>query len=466
MRKIALLSVFVLAACTSPPPSVQVARAAKRPAAILIVNVAVLDTKTGARVPGHDVVIADGRIAAIEPTGGAAAPPGAVVISGDGATLVPGLIDMHGHLYANSNPIWAGGLPDPDGNLRAYLYSGVTTVFDPGDSSSDAFERRARVMSGELLGPNIYLAGPIHTAPNGHPIALVREFAPGWIAWYLAPRVAVAVGSVEDANEVIDELAEQRPDAVKIAVDEIPLGAPVMSPEVARAIVARARSHGLRTVAHIGTTQNAIDAADAGVALWVHGVYKERIPDAQIQKLASYGIPMVATIEVFDSYARLRRGPREATPLERETVPASVLNGFHPPPEGFDAGSLASWQELNESAMAARVENVKRLHEAGVTILAGSDTQSGVFAGPGLHREIANLVRAGLTPAEAIRAATWDAARFLTRSETPDFGVVEVGRRADLLLVDGDPTRDVAALASIRLLLLGGVPIERTPVEN
>jgi imidazolonepropionase-like amidohydrolase len=121
---------------------------------------------------------------------------------------------------------------------------------------------------------------------------------------------------------------------------------------------------------------------------------------------------------------------------------------------------------MNDAAMAARVDNVRRLHAAGVTILAGSDTQSGVFAGPGLHRELANLVRAGFTPAEAIRAATLDAARFIANSEAPDFGSVEVGRRADLLLVNGDPTLDVAALSAIRLVLLDGVPIERTPIDD
>jgi imidazolonepropionase-like amidohydrolase len=143
-----------------------------------------------------------------------------------------------------------------------------------------------------------------------------------------------------------------------------------------------------------------------------------------------------------------------------------LLASFYPRPVGFSAGALESWQVMNDAAMAARVDNVRRLHAAGVTILAGSDSQSGVFAGPGLHRELANLVRAGLTPAEAIRAATLDPARFLTRSDTPDFGSVEVGQRADLLLVDGDPTLDVAALSAIQLVLLDGVPIERTPLDN
>ena len=93
---------------------------------------------------------------------------------------------------------------------------------------------------------------------------------------------------------------------------------------------------------------------------------------------------MVATIEVFDSYARLRQGPRESTALERETVPAALLGSFYPTPTDFDLGALGSWDELNQRAVPDRTDNVRRLHAAGVEIFAGSDTQSGVFPGPGL----------------------------------------------------------------------------------
>ena len=458
------LAALWFAACAIPP-SPRVERAQPQPSAVWISDVAVVDVAKGERTPARDVLVANGRIAAITRAGAQQPPAGALVLSGKGATLVPGLVDMHGHVYADTHPIWSPGLPDPETNLRAYLYCGVTTVFDPGDNSSDAFERRERVARGELAGPHIFTAGPIHTAPEGHPIALIREFAPWWIAWYAAPRIAVAVDSVEQANEAIDRLALQHPDAGKIVIDEIPLGVPRLRPEVARAISARARAHGLRTVAHIGTTRDAEIAAESGIAMWMHGVYKERIPDDQIAVLASYHIPMVATIEVFDSYARLRKGHRESTALERETVPAALLDSFTPP-EGFSVGKLTSWQELNEQAMPFRTENVRRLHAAGVEIFAGSDTQSGVFPGAGLHRELANLARAGLTPIEVIRAATLGPARFLAKSETPDWGNVAVGQRADLLLVEGDPTRDVAALSAIRAVLEDGVPIERTPVEN
>jgi imidazolonepropionase-like amidohydrolase len=460
-----VIGTLLLAACASPPPSVRVARSVPAPGAVWIADVAVVDVAKGVRTPARDVLVENGRIAAITRAGASAPPAGAVALSGKGGTLVPGLVDMHGHVYADSHPIWALGIADPEANLRAYLYSGVTTVFDPGDPTAEAFERRDRVARGELIGPHIYTAGPLHTASEGHPIALVRAFAPWWIGWYIAPRAAVAVDTVEQANEAIDRLAKQRPDAVKIVIDEIPLECPRMRPEVARAMTDRARGHGLRTVAHIGTTRDALIAAEAGVSLWMHGVYKERIPDREIPVLAGYHIPMVATIEVFDSYARLRKGSREATALERETVPAEVLASFAPP-EGFSVGRLTSWQDLNEQAVPFRTDNMRRLHAAGVEIFAGSDTQSGVFPGAGLHRELANLARAGLTPIEVIRAATLGPARFLAQTDTPDWGNVAVGQRADLLLVDGDPTRDVAALSSIRAVLQDGVPIERVPVKN
>lgn len=460
-----LLGAALVAGCGGPRPSAGVALAEPAPEVLWIREVAVLDVARGARTAGRDVVLEEGRIAAIRPAGSAPPPSHARVVDGAGATLVPGLVDLHGHVDADPAPTWEGRFPDHEANLRHYLYAGVTTVLDPGDGTSDAFERRERVARGELPGPRVLTAGPIHTAPEGHPIALVRAFAPWWIEWYLAPKVAVPVGTPAEARAAVDALAPRRPDVVKIVIDEIPLGAPTMSREVAAALVERAREHGLRTVAHIGTTQDAIDAAEAGVAAWVHGVYIERIPDADVARLAGYGIPMVATLEVFERYARVGQAPREATALEREIAPAALLGAFHPLPEGYEpAPELVPWLEKNRAASEARFDNVRRLHEAGVTILAGSDSQSGVFPGAGLHRELAQLVRAGLTPAEAIRAATLDAARFLEGTDDPTFGRVAEGQRADLLLVEGDPTADVADLSRIRAVFKGGVPVERTPV--
>ena len=464
---LAALALGWLTACAGPRTTARVALPDPLPPAVWIRNAAVLDVEEGVRRVGRDVIVENGRIAAIAASGDGGEPPAGVrVIDGAGATLVPGLVDMHGHLYSQPAPTWTGRLPAAEPNLATYLYAGVTTVFDPADASGEATARRERIEHGELLGPHVYTTGPVLTVSDGHPISLVRAFAPAWIGWYVAPRVAVGVDTEEAARDAVDALADDGVDAVKIVIDRIPLDSGILGRDVAAAVVARARERGLRVVAHIGDTADAFDAAEAGTALWVHGVYKERIPDERIAALAAYGIPMVATLEVFDSYARLDTGPREATPLEREIETAALLDSFYPVPDDFDRTALQSWLDMNAAAVDARVDNVRRLHEAGVVILAGSDAQTGVFPGPGLHREIQKLVRAGLTPTEAIRAATLDPARFLCDCSEPDFGDVRVGRRADLLLVEGDPTADVAAVSRIREVLLDGVPLERTPVED
>ncbi len=465
IRSAALAGLFAATTgCGSDLGQVDVRRPDSPPVPILITHVAVLDVESGDRLIDRDVLLNDGLIAAIGASGTIQVPDEVKILNANGATLLPGLIDMHGHINVDSAPLWAAGFPDHAANLQSYLYCGVTTIFDPADSSADAVERRAKVASGELIGPRIFTAGPALTADEGHPIALVRALAPWWIAWFIAPRVAIATGTVAAARNNVDTLVGKGVDFIKIIIDEIPLGSPIMTPEVAAAIVDQAKQNGLRVVAHIGTTEDAINAAKAGVAAWVHGVYKERIADEQIVTLASYNIPVIATIEVFNRYGRPSNAPRPSTRLERETVSRKILDSFFPVPEDFDFSTFQSWLELTSQTMAARIDNTRRLHQAGVTILAGSDTQSGVFPGAGLHRELHHLVRAGLSPSEAIRAATLDAATFLAHGEEPDFGIIKVGKRADLLLVDGDPSQDVGALEHIVEVILGGVVLLRSPV--
>jgi imidazolonepropionase-like amidohydrolase len=432
------------------------------PAALWLASVAVLDVASGQRSQPMDVLVRGERIEAIERAGAVPPPVDAALIDGSGATLLPGLVDAHGHVYTDPSPPWWIAIPDPEAVLESYLYCGVTTVFDPADASPDAFERRERVAAGLLLGPRIYSAGPALTAPGGHPVALVRRIAPWWIAWYAAPRSAREVATPEAARSAADEVAQSGADFVKLIVDRVPAEAPRLGAAEIRAAVEAAHARGLRAVAHIGGLADALDAARAGVDAWVHGVYRERIPDEAVEQLAAFGIPMVPTLAVFESYATALDGRREPTPLEREIAAPELLRAFEQVPAEH-AAIVAFRPFLDELARERRSgrENVRRLHAAGVEILAGSDPQTGVFPGAGLHRELALLVEAGLSPAQAIRAATWLPARFLAGSEEPDFGEIAVGRRADLLLVSGDPSSDLAALAAIREVIVRGVRLER-----
>ncbi len=451
--------------CGDPVPSVQVTPRLISEKAILIQDVAVFDSESLQMLPHKDVAIRDGLIISVAATGKVSGDD-MHVISGVGATLVPGLIDMHGHLTISTGPSWEFALPTPEVNLLAYAYSGVTTIFDPSDSSDEAYWRREKVSNGELIGPRIFTTGRIITSPEGHPRSLVEELAPWWIKWYLKPKVATGVATKAEAIVAVNERIDAGADAIKIVVDQIPLDAEMLTPELVSAIVDQAVLRGLRTVAHVGTTENAIAAADAGIALWVHGVYKEPLTNVMVEKLVSYGIPMVTTSEVFDRYGRGQDGPIIPTKLEIETVAKSVLDSFFPIPEDFDLGPLLSWAELMQNTRQVRLDNVTKLHAAGMIILVGSDAQSGVFPGASLHRELVSLVDAGLSPAQAIRAATFDAASYLANGETPDSGSIEVGKRADLILVEGDPTVDINALANLREVVLNGVLLDRVAVIN
>ncbi len=433
----------------------------EKPAAVMIKNVAILDVESGKLLMGHDVLALGDSIAGIAETGLLEQPDDAQVIDGTGATLLPGLIEMHSHLGNASAPRWVGEFPDPPRNMQAYLYSGVTTVFDAAGLVNQTFKLRNKVAVGELLGPRMYAAGPIFTAVGGHPAAVMEKFLPWWLRWYIIPRYTRQVDTDEAARAAVREIAGMGADAIKVAVDRIPEQAPRIKPEVLQAVVEEASQQNLRTVAHIGSVQDAIDAAEAGVALWVHGVYQERIPDEQIQKLASYQIPMVATLVVFEGYALLGRGAREPSALERETVSPEVLLSFDNVPKSDDAEYFRPYLENLYAQRQNSRDNVRRLHEAGMTILVGSDTQSGVFPGAGLHREMLLLQESGMTPAQIIKAATIDAARYLANGKEPTYGVIQLGKQADLLLVEGNPLQDLNALSRIRSVIKAGVPLER-----
>jgi hypothetical protein len=124
---------------------------------------------------------------------------------------------------------------------------------------------------------------------------MVEALLPWWIRWYVAPRVAYPVADPDEARAAVDELAASGVDFLKVIVDRIPGTAPRIGSDALRAAVDQAKRRNLRAVAHIGTLADARDAAQAGVAAWLHGVYAETLDDAGVRELAGFGIPMAPT---------------------------------------------------------------------------------------------------------------------------------------------------------------------------
>jgi imidazolonepropionase-like amidohydrolase len=433
-----------------------------RPSCV-IRNVRVFDAPHAALLDGpRDVVVRDGRIVAVAAPGVTAA--GLAEVDGQGGTLLPGLVDVHTHTGGSPSPPWHTELPDAEENLGAFLYAGVTTVLDAGGLTPAIFQLRDRVRTGAVLGPHLYAAGPMFTAPNGHPVGLMRTNLPFWIRWYILPRIAREVATPEAAREAVSALLPDHPDVIKVAVDDLVPGEPRIATPVIAAITARAHESQVRVVAHIGRSRDVIDAVGAGVDALMHDVYTDPISDEAVARIVAAHVPVVATIGIWDAVEQLGSVPPEArSALTREIAKPAVLAALATFPSDQERERLRALSRPVRDGHAARRANVATLRAAGVLILAGSDAvNAGQFPGAGLHEELAKLVEAGMTPGAALRAATSDNAHFLA-GPAADFGEVAPGQRADLLLVAGDPTADITATQRITHVWLDGVALTRHP---
>ena len=456
-RITAALTLAVCAACAREAPLVSRPPGASR--SIVLRNVRVFDAPRATLVDGlRDVVVRDGRIIAVGPPGLAGA--GLSEIDGRGVTLLPGLVDVHTHTGSTSKPPWQVSLlPDVGENLAAFLYSGVTTVLDLGNLSPAVFREREQLATGARLGPHLYAAGPIFTAPGGHPAEVLRAWLPWYLRWYVLPHATREVATPEEARRAVAALLPERPDVLKLAIDAGASDVPRLAPETIAAIAAAGHAAGVRSIAHIGSSAEAVDAVRAGVDALAHAPWRDELTDDAVAIIAGARVPVVATLAVWDLAGAPRTGASDFLPIEREVAPPGVITALLAPPPA-DAAT-AAFQRAAVAAHDARRRNVAKLRAAGVPVLAGSDAcNAGDFPGAGLHLELAKLVEAGLTPGEALRAATWENARFLA-GEPADFGEIAVGKRADLVVVAGDPTAHIGDLGRITHVVLDGTVLER-----
>lgn len=443
------MSPFWMVALVACGPHKLVARVAPAPAShgFLFSAVNVFD---GEQALGpRDVLVRDGLVVSVGEPGTLQPGPQDERIDGTGRTLLPGLIDSHAHLESSGEAMWDLGLPDLEDIAEAYLYAGVTTiVVMQGGKAQFALASSAR--DGEIEAPRLYLSGPRITAPDGFPINLFRELVPWpFRGMVINPVMRTAADPDEaraEVNTIVDTYA---PDFMKLTCDALPPGTPKLGPDVLVAAIEQSRARGVRSTAHIGAPEDVMVAAEAGLDLFAHPPSGARFTEAQIARLAELGTPFVSTFRFLSASDELAKD--HGTPLERETVHADTLAAFGERPEKFTFPAVPP--DLDVAAtLAGLMDNVRQnavaLHEAGVPLFAGTDAGSpGVFPGTSLHRELAALVAAGLSPTEALAAATGAPAAFL--DPTHGYGRVAPGQVADLLLVTGDPTVDISATAAI-----------------
>lgn len=375
----------------------------------------------------RDVLVNNGKIAAIQTS--LATPAGATVVDGTGATLLPGLIDAHTHAFGDA--------------LQQALMFGVTTELDMFSDATEDARLRAEQRAGNVAGrADIYSAGTLVTVPKGH----------GTEYGFPIPTLA----SASAAQAFVDSRIAEGSDYIKIIYDNgstYGITIPTLSKEELRAVVAAAHVRGKLAVVHIGSLSDAHDAIDAGADGLEH-LFVDRAPESGFGAfVAAHHAFVVPTLAVLMSVT----GTSATGELAKDTRLSPYLSATG---RGTASAAFPSRSGAPATSYAAAEAAVKQLKAAGVPILAGTDAPNpGTAHGISLHRELELLVHAGLTPSEALAAATSVPARLFSLS---DRGRIAVGERADLLLVHGDPTSDITATRSIDGIWKGGVKLDRT----
>jgi hypothetical protein len=431
-----IAAVLVLSAGTTAP----------QPAApiLAITGIAVVDAARGTLLRDRTILVERSRIVAIGPASSTRVPADARVLDGSGRFLIPGLWDMHAHAV----------LFGPT-SLTLYLANGVTGIRDMGaERFADAKSWRDRIAAGELEGPRMRIASPI--VENARWLAAARDmnYRAG-TPWTLHERVALQ--SPADAVRWVDALAALGPDHIKVR--NWP------APDVGRALVDRARERGIPVFAHGNEP-----FPRSGVRTLEHQIWppvaSEATRTALWRELAKNGVAIVPTLVTWP----LRLEPPDVL-LEKldagafprlQYVPAAARALWRDQLTQFRQESSMDWSGIHRGEM----RNVGEMRGAGIVLLPGTDSGAPLIVpGFSLHDELQLLVRAGgLTPAQAVQAATETSAGIAGLGQS--LGSIEVGKIADLVVLDANPLLEIGNTKRIFAVVVNGRLLDRAALDR
>lgn len=426
-------------------------RAQPGPATVVLRGGILVDVVSAKEIPGSVIVIQGERIEEVGAEGSLAIPAGAQIVDVRSKWIIPGLIDSHAHAQSPEETPFA-----------LYLANGVTTIRNPGGNITVLRMTRERLARGELLGPRLFFSGP-----------LLDGMPPVW------PEGSLLVDSPQRARSAVNFLADQGVDFVKIYNN-------VKEPEL-KVIVETAKERGLPVAGHIPRSMTMTRAVELGMTRLEHirvtgremlsadeAARIDPLPlgtrepmlwqrfDLQSEKMRAL-VTRLAESKVFLDPTLLISQQTEVPNLEAErndpnnqylsaaAVEEAVKGANNPlfdlPPD---------LQTVAAEAFRKQEQFVGMCNQAGVRIIAGTDGPGigSQLPGFGLHRELELLVASGLSPAEALRAATSTAAQALGKED--QLGTIAPGRLADMVVLDADPLEGVQNFAKIRLVVARG----------
>jgi len=417
--------------------------------AIVFTHVTVIDGTGAAPRPDQSVTIEAGRIRELGPTRRVRAPAGAQIVDATGKFLIPGLMDMHVHA------IWSFRTEQFP---PLFIANGVTTVRDLFGDLEVAAQLRREMAAGTYLGPRFVTSGPIVDGP--------KPVWQGSIAVADAAQGRQAVHTVEKAGGDFVKVYSLLPrDAYFAIADEAKKEHIPFAGHVPESVTpAEAAEHGQRSMEHLGGIHLAVSRDEAALRAEMAKATQSAspaLPRARVAVKAAASYDPAKAQALFATFVKHRTWQVPTLTVLRalayRTDPAFIAD---PRVKYMDAQHRAFWrptanprlplpsgQDLADirGLFDAQVRLVGAMHRARVPILAGTDTPNPyVFPGFSLHDELALFVKAGMTPLEALQSATRNASEFL--GTLREVGTIERGKRADLVLLDANPLRDLANL--------------------
>jgi len=439
MIRTVALSFLIL--CLASFTLISQVRTKSGPRPLVITHVTVIDATGKSPLAAMTVVITGDRIVTIGKSAEVSLPRGAQVVNGAGKFLIPGLWDAHVHLSWTT----ASALP-------VLIANGVTTVRDMGGRLSELDDWRTKIATGILVGPRIFRAGPILNGQKFNQYQMVP-------------------GNPDETRGVVRALKEAGVDFIKVHRR--------MPRDSYFAAIDEAKKQGLTVVGHIPITVTPAEASDAGEATIEHTetLFEGTFTAALNGRSLSEAIRQFRAEEADKLFARFARNHtvedptliayRTSIDFSDPALPpnanlryVAVSNKKTLEQSKLPAADLAQWKQT----FAELCEVVRQMHTAGVTLIAGTDIAGPRIPGFSLHEELALLVQCGLTPMQALQAATSTPAGVLNKSK--DVGTIEVGKIADMILLDANPLNDIHNTQRIRAVIVGGKLMNRSALDE
>jgi imidazolonepropionase-like amidohydrolase len=438
---------------------------------LAVTHVTIVDTSSLSLHTDQTLIIVDGRISAIRPSATAKLPKDVQIVDGRGKFLAPGLWDMHVHIAGvSADPAWSKQVLPP-----LLLANGIVGVRDMGGDLEALLAWKQAIEAGTLVGPHIvasgpWLAGGGKKTPEQYPVA-----------------------NAEEARAAVRDLKHRGADFIKVI--SLP------SRDAFFAVAGECKKQNIEFVGHLPIAVSALEASAAGMRSVEHFFYsafsislsskedelRQRLIIAQqkgdsaaweqisheadatysaekaaalFQSFKKNGTWVTPTLSSMDIAGHPEKWDVDDPQLE--FVPAALAKQWRESVNNERAKKRAAWLSRQVSS---DWKLAGELHRAGVPQLVGSDSLDPFnFAGESLDKEFAEFVRVGYTPGEALQAATLGAAQFLHRES--EFGAVEIGKAADLLLLDGDPLEDIGNAHKIIAVIRAGSYLDRAALDR